>query len=81
MQTNELKKELVTLIENTNDEELLNLLKEDFVFYGNIKNKDITDGLNDEQLQELKSLSEEEGTKDTQTLEEFKKATQQWRTK
>jgi len=81
MQTNELKKELVTLIENTNDEDLLNLLKEDFVFYGNIKNKDITDGLNDEQLQELKSLSEEEGTKDTQTLEEFKKATQQWRTK
>ena len=81
MQTNELKKELVTLIENTNDEDLLNLLKEDFVFYGNIKNKDITDGLNDKQLQELKSLSEEEGTKDTQTLEEFKKATQQWRTK
>ena len=81
MQPNELKKELVTLIENTNDEDLLNLLKEDFVFYGNIKNKDITDGLNDKQLQELKSLSEEEGTKDTQTLEEFKKATQQWRTK
>ena len=39
MQTNELKKELVTLIENTNDEDLLNLLKEDFVFYGNIKTK------------------------------------------
>jgi len=33
------------LIENTNDEDLLNLLKEDFVFYGNIKNKDIADGL------------------------------------
>ncbi len=81
MQPNELKKELVAFIENTNDEDLLNLLKEDFVFYGNIKNKDITDGLNDEQLQELKTLSEEEGTKDTQTLEEFKKATQQWRTR
>ena len=25
-------------------------------------------------------MSEEEGTKDMQTLEEFKKATQQWRT-
>ena len=81
MQPTELKKELITFIENTNDEDLLNLLKEDFVFYGNIKNKDITDGLNDEQLQELKTLSEEEGTKDTQTLEEFKKATQQWRTR
>ena len=75
MQPNELKKELVAFIENTNDEDLLNLLKEDFVFYGNIKNRDITDGLNDEQLQELKTLSEEEGTKDTQTLEKFKKAT------
>ena len=81
MQPNELKKELVTFIENTNDEDLLNLLKEDFVFYGNKKNKDITDGLNDEQLKELKTLSEEEGTKDTHTLEGFKKATQQWRTK
>ena len=81
MQASELKKELVTLIENTNDENLLNLLKEDFIFYGNIKNTDITDGLNDLQLQELKSLSDEEGIKDTQTLKEFKKATQQWRTK
>ena len=50
MQTNELKKELVTLIENTNYEDLLNLLKEDLVFYGNIKNKDINYGLNDVQL-------------------------------
>ena len=75
MQASELKKELVTFIENTNDEGLLNLLKEDFIFYGNIKNTDITDSLNDEQLQELKTLSEEEGTKDTQTLEKFKKAT------
>ena len=32
MQTNKLKKELVSLIENTNDEDLLNLLKEIFVF-------------------------------------------------
>ena len=46
MQPNELKKN-IALIENTNDEDLLNLLKEDFVFYGNIKNKDITDGMND----------------------------------
>lgn len=81
MQAKELKKELVSFIENTNDKDLLNLLKEDFVFYGNIKNKDITDGLNVEQLQELKFLSEEEGAKDTKTLEEFKHATQRWRTK
>ncbi len=81
MQTNKLKKELVDFIENTNDEALLNLLKEDFVFYGNVKDADITDSLNDEQLQELKALSEEDQKKDTDTLEEFKNATQQWRTK
>lgn len=55
-------------------------MKEDFVIYGNIK-KDITDGMYDEPLQKLKTLSEEEGTKDTHSLEEFKKANQQWRTK
>lgn len=55
--------------------------KEDFVFYGNLKVADITDSLTDKQLQELKALSEEVQTKDTDTLEEFKNATQQWRTK
>lgn len=81
MKKNELKKELVNFIENTNDGALLNLLKEDFVFYGNVKNTDITDALTDERLKKLKALSEEEATKDTDTLEEFKNATQQWRTK
>lgn len=77
----DLKKELVAYIENTNDEELLSLLKEDFVFYGKVKYADITDRLSDEQLKELKALSEEDEEKDTQTMEEFKMGTQQWRTK
>lgn len=81
MPVNELKKELVALIENTNDESLLSLLKEDFVFYGNVRDADITDDLNDEQLKELKVLSEEDETKDVHTLDEFKNATQQWRIK
>lgn len=81
MQTNKLKKELVNFIENTNDEALLNLLKEDFAFYGKVSDADITDDLNDEQLQNLKALSKEEVTKDTRTLEEFKNVTQQWLTK
>ena len=77
-----MKKELVSYIENTNDEELLSLLKEDFVFYGKVKDADITDNLSDIQLQELKKLAAEDDDllKDTQTLDDFKKATDKWRT-
>jgi hypothetical protein len=81
MSANDLKKELVAYIESTNDEELLSLLKEDFVFYGKVKDADITDDLSNEQIKELKELSEEDITIDTHTLDAFKKATQQWRTK
>ena len=81
MPVNDLKKELVSYIENTNDEELLSLLKEDFVFYGKVKETDITDNLTPEQLQELNELSAEDDLKDTQPLDEFKKATEKWRTR
>jgi len=81
MPASDLKKELIEYIENTNDEELLSLMKEDLIFYGKVKDADITDGLSDEQLKELKVLSEEDEAKDTMTLDEYKKATEQWRTK
>jgi hypothetical protein len=80
MSVNNLKKELVACIENTNDEQLLLLLKEDIVFYGKVKDVDITDYLSDEQLKDLKALSEEDKLKNTETLDEFKKVTRQWRT-
>ena len=81
MQKNDLKKELISFIEKTNDEELLYLLKEDFVFYGKVENIDVTEGLNNNQLKELKALSEEDEMKDTITIDEYKNATAQWRTK
>ncbi|RXK58909.1 hypothetical protein ESA94_16100 [Lacibacter luteus] len=81
MGAKELKKELVALIENTDNEELLSLLKEDLVFYGNTKNNDVTDHLNSKQLKELEQLANEDDFKDTVTLEEFKKATDKWRSK
>lgn len=81
MKADDLKKELVALIEGTNDEELLSLLKEDLVFYGKPASTDITDQLNKEQLADLKNLAEEVDKKDTHTLEEFKKATDKWRLK
>jgi hypothetical protein len=81
MGAKELKKELLTLIENTDNEELLSLLKEDLVFYGNTKYNDVTDRLNSKQLKELELLANEDDFKDTVTLEEFKKATEKWRSK
>lgn len=81
MSASKLKKELVSFIENTDDEELLSLLKEDFVFYGKVKDADIADELTDEQMKELKEISEEDESKDVDTLDEFKNATQKWRTK
>lgn len=81
MAINDLKKELFTFIENTNDEELLHLLKEDFEFYSKTSKVDVIDDLSEEQFRELKALADEEDTKDTHTLEEFKKATDKWRMK
>jgi len=81
MVTNDLKKELVGYIENTNDEALLSLMKEYFLFYGKVKDANVTDDLSDEQLEEMKALSEEDDLKDTQSLDEFKTATRQWRSK
>lgn len=65
MLVNDLKKELVGYIENTNDEKLLHLLKEDLIIYGQLKDKDITDDLSEEQLKELKELAQEDETRDT----------------
>jgi hypothetical protein len=81
MKTDDLKKELMALIEGTNDEELLSLLKEDLVFYGKPSSTDITDQLNKEQLTELKNIADEDDLKETHTLEEFKKETEKWRLK
>ena len=75
-----LKKELTKLIGETNDEELLSLVKEDIVFY-QTKGADITDSLSDEQVKELEKLVAEPVNKDTMTLDEFNKATDKWRTK
>ena len=80
MPLHDLKKELVSYIESTNDEELLSLLKEDFVFYRNVKDSDITDQLSKIQMEELKKLAEDDDLIDTHSLDDFKKATDKWRT-
>ena len=72
---------MISYIQNINDEEQLALLKEDILLYGKKGSVDIIDDLSEEQLQELKTLIEEDEIKDTQTHDEFKKATDKWRIK
>lgn len=79
MPANKIKGELAKLIAETDNEELLSMVKEDLVFYKKSRTADITDSLSDEQLKELEKLANEPDEKDTQSLDEFNKATGKWR--
>lgn len=81
MAIGKLKKELTKLIDETNDENLLSMVKEDIVYYKTAKDIDVTDGLSAEQLKELEELATEPDQKDSMTLNEFNKATSKWRIK
>jgi len=77
-----LKKELLEKIAATEDEDLLLLLNEDYEFFSK-KNESITiiDGLSADQLAELSELVNEPFGHETESYEDFKKATERWRTK
>ncbi|HMK27947.1 MAG TPA: hypothetical protein VK483_18090 [Chitinophagaceae bacterium] len=81
MPIDKLKEELTKLIDETNDEELLSMVKEDMAFYKTTKDADVTDKLSAKQIKELEELAAEPDEKDTMTLDEFNKATDKWRTK
>ncbi len=81
MSANDLKKELHHLIDNIDDEDILSMLKEECAFYFNVKQKDITDDLSPEQLNELENQLSEDTMKNTVSLDEFKEATAKWRGK
>lgn len=78
----DIKKDLINIIKETDDENLLQLMKEDFDFYSKTMNTtDIVDHLNSEQLMELNSLSAEPDLDNVHSLDEYQKATSQWRMK
>lgn len=81
MAIDKLKKELTKLIDETNDEDLLSMVKEDIAYYKTSRDVDVTDNLSAKQLKELEQLAAEPDEKDTMTLNEFNKATDKWRTK
>ena len=79
MSKQDLKNELHKLIDDTEDELVLNMLKEDLVAY----TKDATgfDDLSDlspEDRAELEELANEDPEKDTISLEEFKNNIAEW---
>jgi uncharacterized protein YdiU (UPF0061 family) len=83
MNNEKLKKELHTLIANTEDEELLNMVKEDIIAYQTESKKEFDDlsDLSPEHRQELEELATEDIDKDTITEEEFTQHIQQWRSR
>ena len=77
----DLKKEVLDKIMNTEDENLLQLLKADIDYFDKHENTDITDGLTSDEIEELTTLANEPDEQDTHTLKQFNKATQRWRMK
>jgi hypothetical protein len=83
MSKEKLKKELHALIDNTEDEELLNMVKEDIVAYHTASESGFDDlsDLSPEDRQELEELAAEDPMKDTVSFEEYQKHMQEWRSK
>ena len=80
MNKEELRKELHKMIDNTEDEELLNIVKEDIVAY-QTKTKENFDDLSDlspEDRKELEELAAEDPSKDTISFQELKKEMNDW---
>ncbi len=75
-----LKQELIDKITATEDENLLQLLKEDYDYFAAIGKPDIIDELSKEDLEELKNLLNEPFGHETESYEDFKKAISRWPT-
>ena len=79
--TSKLKQEVLDKIIATEDEDLLQLIKTEIEYFTHEDSADITDSLTPEERAELITLANEPDEQDVQTLEEFEKARQKWRTK
>ena len=74
------QQQLIQQISVINDEGILTMLEEELSYH--LKNKtDITDELTPYELNELITLANEPSDKNSVSLEEYKKATERWRTK
>ena len=76
-----LKQELIEKISATEDEDLLQILKADYEYFTGQSNKDVLDELSGEDRNELTNMLNEPFADETESYEDFKKATEKWRTK
>lgn len=74
----QIKKEVLSLVQEIEDENLLQLLKADIEFF---KEGDITDALSESELEELKNVANEPDDLNVISQEEFKQLTDKWRLK
>ena len=72
---------LIQQINAIKDEQTIEILEETLSFHLHSNDKDITDGLNKYQLQELSGRMEEPAEKDTISEEEFRKLFARWNTR
>ena len=79
MSTENLKKELHTLMENTEDEELLSMVKEELVAYQTKEKEFDINELSPEDRAELEEQDTEDPMKDTISHEEFIQNIEEWR--
>ena len=82
MSKEKLKKELHEMIDKIDDEETLNVLKEDMEVYqrSNTKFDDLSD-LTEEERAELEEAAKEDPGKDTVSYDDFKKHMKSWLSK
>ncbi len=73
-----LKQELIDKVSAIGDENLLQLLKEDYYYFTGVCKPDIVDKLLQEDLEELKNLMSEPFGHETESYEDFKKAIEGW---
>ena len=78
---NHIKQDLINKISNTNDENLLLLLIEDYEYFTQDANKDVTDDLSEEDKEDIINLVKEPFGSNTISQQELDEAIRQWRTK
>lgn len=81
MSKDDLKKELHVLIDNTDDFELLNMVKEEMLAYGTSERIDDLSYLTPEERKELEELAAEDPEKDAMSFEGLKQSMKEWRSK
>lgn len=77
----DIKQELIEKITSIDDENLLLLIKEDIEYFSNKGKTKVLDELSQEDLQDLENLLNEPFGHETESYEEYKKASERWNIK